>query len=82
MICPPPTAASPVFANIFNDVSIKISKKLPRYFKEFAEESGVDFLDAGKVIRSSKVDGIHLDPEEHQKLAAAVAAAVKKQFGL
>jgi lysophospholipase L1-like esterase len=34
-------------------------------------------LDAGKFIKTSPADGIHLDPEEHHKLAAAVADAVK-----
>ncbi|MDR2362809.1 MAG: SGNH/GDSL hydrolase family protein [Spirochaetaceae bacterium] len=77
MICPPPTADAPAFKNIFGD-SVELSKKLPGFYRRFAEECGAEFLDAGKIIQSSKADGIHLDPEEHYKLAAAVADRVKK----
>jgi lysophospholipase L1-like esterase len=80
MICPPPTAASPVLANIFGN-STELSKRLPGFYRELAEECGALFLDAGKVIRTSKVDGIHLDPEEHRKLAAAAAELIRKQLG-
>ncbi|MDR2631412.1 MAG: SGNH/GDSL hydrolase family protein [Spirochaetaceae bacterium] len=72
VICPPPTVDAPVFKNIFGDC-VELSTKLSGFFRQFAQESGAEFLDAGKVIRSSKVDGIHFDPEEHYKLAAAVA---------
>jgi lysophospholipase L1-like esterase len=46
-------------------------------YQELALERGAAFLDAGKVIQSSKADGIHLDPEAHRKLAEAVAELVK-----
>jgi lysophospholipase L1-like esterase len=72
VICPPPTVDSPVFKTIFGDC-VELSKKLSGYYQQFARESGSAFLDAGKIIRSSAVDGIHLDPEEHYKLASAVA---------
>jgi lysophospholipase L1-like esterase len=75
MICPPPTVHSPVFADMFGD-STEISKKLPEFFRRFAEESGVEFLDAGKIIQSSSTDGIHLNPENHKKLAETVAEII------
>jgi hypothetical protein len=43
-----------------------------------AAKLGAAFLDAGAVIGSSKIDGIHFDLPEHQKLGMAVAAMVKK----
>jgi lysophospholipase L1-like esterase len=75
MICPPPTVRSPVFEPMFGE-STELSKRLPPFYRQFAGEAGVLFLDAGTVIRSSAVDGIHLDPGEHRKLAEAVAAIV------
>jgi lysophospholipase L1-like esterase len=75
MICPPPMAASGAFAHIFGD-ALELSKKLAPYFKALAKESGVYFLDAGAVIQSSPADGIHLGPEEHRKLAEAVAGII------
>jgi hypothetical protein len=77
MICPPPTVESPAFKHIFGD-SPGLSKKLPPLYRCLAEECGALFLDAGKHITSSAVDGIHLDPEEHRKLAAAVAEIAGK----
>jgi lysophospholipase L1-like esterase len=77
MICPPPTVESPVFAQIFGDCAA-LSKKLAPLYRGLAEESGAIFLDAGKHISSSAADGIHLEAEEHRKLAAAVAEIVRK----
>jgi lysophospholipase L1-like esterase len=77
LICPPPTVDSPVFRDMFGDCG-ELSKKLPGFYAQFARETGAEFLDAGKIIQSSPTDGIHLDPEEHHKLAAAVADLILK----
>lgn len=77
MICPPPTVESPGFKHIFGD-SVELSKKLSPLYRQLAKESGAFFLDAGTVIQTSKIDGIHLEPEDHRKLAEAVAAIVKE----
>ena len=39
-----------------------------------AQRLGVDFLDAAAHIRTSAVDGIHLDPDAHRSLGEAVEA--------
>ena len=77
MICPPAAVDSPVFRDIFGNCAA-LSKKLPPMYRTIAAECGVIFLDAGKHIKSSAADGIHLDPEAHRKLAEAVAGAIKK----
>jgi lysophospholipase L1-like esterase len=76
LICPPATVESPVFKHIFGD-SVELSKKLPPLYRRLAEEYGVHYLEAGKFIKSSAADGIHLDPEGHLKLAQAVAELIK-----
>ena len=38
---------------------------------------GAAFLDAGKVIEVSPVDGIHFEPEAHVALGRAIAEAVR-----
>ncbi|MDR1248545.1 MAG: SGNH/GDSL hydrolase family protein [Treponema sp.] len=75
MICPPPTAGSGAFAQIFGD-TVELSKRMAPYFQALAKDSGVFFLDSGRVIKSSPADGLHLEPEEHRKLAEAVAEIV------
>lgn len=41
------------------------------------EEAGCHFFDAGSVVTSSKVDGVHLDLDQHVILGSAVADVVK-----
>ena len=52
------------------------SKKLGGYYRQVAEEFGCHFLDAGEVIVSSDLDGVHLDAGEHKKLGEAVARII------
>ena len=40
-------------------------------------ELGCDFLDTSSVIESSRLDGIHFEAVEHQKLARKVFQLVK-----
>jgi lysophospholipase L1-like esterase len=78
LICPPPFASKlPSHADMFAG-AIPKSKEMAPHFKRIAGEKGVHFLDAGKHIKSSKVDGFHLDPDAHAVLGKAVAAAVLK----
>ena len=45
-----------------------------------AETCGCHFLDASSVVTASAADGIHLDPDSHRALAAAVQAKVEAVF--
>ncbi|MDR2803681.1 MAG: SGNH/GDSL hydrolase family protein [Treponema sp.] len=76
VICPPPLLDSSVFGDIFSG-SAAISKKLPPYYRDICEESGAAFLDAGSVIKTSPVDGVHFEPNEHLRLAEAAAKIVR-----
>ena len=75
MICPPATVESPVSKHLFGN-PVELSKKLPPLYRAMAHECGALFLDANKHIKSSAADGIHLDPEDHRKLAEAVAEKI------
>ena len=46
-----------------------------------AEAYGLRFLDAGTVAQMSALDGEHLDPDGHKKLAAAIADIVRRDLG-
>jgi lysophospholipase L1-like esterase len=76
LVCPPPTVESGSFAHIFGD-TVELSKKLPPFYRQMAQECGAAFLDAGKYIQTSPIDGVHLAAEDHRKLAEAVAEAVR-----
>lgn len=45
-------------------------------FRSVAEELQCNFFDAGEVTTTSKIDGVHLDAEQHCSLGAAIAARV------
>lgn len=46
-------------------------------YQKACEEAGCHFFDAGSVITSSNVDGVHLDLEQHLALGNAVSKVVK-----
>jgi hypothetical protein len=52
------------------------SRKLGPYFKEVAMEYACKFLDASEVVKTSEVDGIHLDVDQHIKLGHSIAEKV------
>jgi len=79
IICPPPTLDTPALKHIFGD-SAGLSKKLPFFYKACAAECGAAFLDAGKYIKTSPIDGVHLESEAQLVLAEAVAESVKSLF--
>jgi lysophospholipase L1-like esterase len=80
LIAPPPVAKLTDFAEMFEGSQEK-SRQFSRCFKEVADLYACDFLDAGSIIASSDVDGIHFEVSEHQKLGKAVAAKVRDILG-
>ncbi len=64
LICPPPVKELKVFASLFEGAIAK-STTLADHYAWQAGRLGCYFLDAGKVVSLSPVDGIHLDAEGH-----------------
>jgi lysophospholipase L1-like esterase len=77
LIAPPPILETGCLADMFAGGAAK-SQAFAAHYKAMAARLGAAFLDAGSVIASSKIDGIHFDLPEHQKLGQAVTAAVKQ----
>ena len=48
------------------------SRYLSNYYKELSEEYSTLFLDAADIVEPCETDGVHLDEENHKKLARAV----------
>lgn len=76
LICPPPVIEAGCLAEIFEGAAAK-SARLRLHFEAVALDHGVSFLDAGGVIGSSPLDGVHFDGPAHADLGRAVAAAVR-----
>lgn len=77
LVAPPPIIEAGCLAEIFESGAIK-SQRLGDAYAGVAKRHAVGFLNAGEVIVSSPLDGVHLDAAEHGKLGRAVAAALKK----
>jgi lysophospholipase L1-like esterase len=80
VIAPPPLARLTDLAEMFDGGTEK-SRLLGKLYRQVAAEQGCAFLDAGSVIRSSDLDGVHLEEKEHRALGEAVAREVKKILG-
>ena len=61
--------------------AVEKSTQFARYYGIWARRNRLDFLDAGSVVVSSPIDGIHLDPPEHAKLGRAIAAKIRGMIG-
>ncbi len=77
LIAPPPIAKLTEYEQVFSGARDK-SLGFSEQFKRVAGERGTYLLDAGDHVRSSEVDGIHLEREEHEKLGMAVCGKVKE----
>lgn len=64
----------------FDEISLKNSKEFKQYYSEVAKRNGCEFMSAADYVTASPLDSLHLSPEEHKKLAAAVAECVKRMF--
>ena len=62
--------------------SYEKSTRLAPYFKNVAARNGVEFLNADEILKSSDIDGLHLDPDQHETFGQAVAAKVREMLAL
>ena len=77
LIAPPPFAPLTGFSEMFSTENGK-SGQLARHYAEIASMLGCAFLDAGQVIVSSPVDGIHWEADQHARLGQVVAQKVRE----
>ncbi len=75
LIAPPPVQELGPLTAEFIGASEK-SRALAPLLQSYAAARGVGFLDAGTVLQTSPIDGIHFAPEGHAALAKAVAKAL------
>ncbi len=80
LLAPPPIAKLSEFGEMFEGAQAK-SCLLGARYREVAAGLGCEFLDTSTVVRSSDLDGIHLDAGDQRKLGQAVAARVKALLG-
>jgi lysophospholipase L1-like esterase len=77
VVIAPPAFSTPkgLIAPKFHGAELK-SIGLAEAYEQIARELKCCFFDAGKVVASSIIDGVHLDVEQHQVLGRALARTV------
>jgi lysophospholipase L1-like esterase len=81
LVCPPPLGGLDLFAAMFEGASEK-SRQLAHHYQRQAAMRDCAFLDAGRFIRSSEIDGIHLDADAQRTLGGVIAERVRSmQWG-
>jgi lysophospholipase L1-like esterase len=80
LLAPPPTTTLTEYVEMYAGAEEK-SQKFSTYFARIAQEMSCAFLDTGRVIVSSPLDGIHFEAGEHRKLGQAVALKVEELLG-
>jgi lysophospholipase L1-like esterase len=80
LIAPPPLARLTLYAEMFAGGEEK-SRRFGEHYPTFASWYGVPVFDAGQVIVSSDIDGVHFEADEHRKLGEAIAAEIRRLLG-
>jgi lysophospholipase L1-like esterase len=77
LIVAPPAVGTPrgVIAPKFAGAAAK-GEQLAAELEQVATELGCAYFDAGKVVTTSMIDGVHLDADQHLVLATALAQRV------
>lgn len=65
------------WAEFFTEDSYRISQETGRAFRKVSQEKKTFFFDASEAACASSYDGLHLDEENHKKLAEAIALEIK-----
>jgi len=79
VVAPPPILETGCLDFMFAG-GAKKSAELAALYCAAAGRRGVDFFDAGTVIRSSPLDGIHFEADQHEALGRAIADKLRAMF--
>ena len=81
LICPPPLGTlSPFFAERYAG-GLEKSRHLAPAYAAAARAAGAAFLDAGSVIATDGIDGVHFSAEMQRRLGLAVAEVARGLLG-
>ena len=81
IMAPPPCTQNIMdyeWGELFGQEGLELCQAIPAYQKKVAEKMNCAFLDASEVAVSNPADGMHLDEENHGKLAKALLPVVRE----
>ena len=80
LVSPPAVTALTDFDQLFAG-AVEKSRQFSRFYRLWADRLGLPFFDAGAVIVSSDLDGIHFEADEHRRFGEALAGEVRRFIG-
>lgn len=66
------------FFGMYDRKSVELSKKMGSVYAKVSKNFDCYFLDAAEYVKASELDCIHMDPENHKKLAEALNEKIKE----
>lgn len=80
LVAPPPLGdtSKTLFADTFPPDSVAKSREFGKVLGTAAQSAGFAFVDAGRVITTDGIDGVHLTLAAHRALGLEIAAAVRR----
>lgn len=82
VVCPPPIGRLSLLAGIYGDEAAPKSRELPEQIRLITQLYNTHFMDAGKVVTSSELDGVHWEADQHLLFAEAVHMEITSILGL
>lgn len=79
LIAPPPFVASDNLDSEFANNIINSKRLAPAYY-ELCKELNIDFVDAGRIVKPSILDGVHWDRDGHQNFAQHLSTVLQRCF--
>lgn len=76
VVIPPEIRQLSNFKDQFGDC-IETSKLFPLYFKQMVDDKNIDYLEIGKDVRFSDIDGIHFEETQLNKVASIISNYVR-----
>lgn len=76
IVAPPPIGHLSLLAGVYGDAPEK-SKQLAEQIELISRFCGYHFMDSGKIVTSSPVDGVHWEAEQHKRFALAISDRIR-----
>ena len=79
VVSPPPLGKLSLLAGIYGEAPIK-SQELAHQIGLITEFLDCPFMDAGEVVTSSSIDGVHWDADQHHQFGEAIHRRITTEF--
>jgi lysophospholipase L1-like esterase len=77
VVAPPAIGRLSLLAGIYGEQAAPKSKELPAQIQLITQLLQTHFMDAGQLVASSELDGVHWEADQHERFARAVHEKIK-----